>query len=355
MKNLFAIAFLLVSLNLSASMSDSLLNSNKNEEDIRIFVNNRILTRVNGKPITTYDLMKKMDLSFYRQYPEYTSSISARAQYYDMSWRYVLEDMIDKELILADAEESKISVSSGDVRQEMEASFGPNIIVNLDKAGITFEEASKIMQEEIIIRRMIGGRVHAKALRSVTPTKVKKAYDEFIQNPENARLNQWAYRVFTIQERNLKKTEETASAVFQLLMEGVSPENIQAVLKERNVLGRKGKITVSKTVKQNEKEISKDYLDILIPLEKGMYSQPFPHKSRANQSTVYRILIVDEKTPGGTIPFKEMETKIKNQLLDAAIDAETDAYIDRLRNHYHILRNEFESLIPNDYQPFLLK
>ena len=72
-----------------------------------------------------------------------------------MSWKSALEEIIDKELILADAQESKIEVSSGDVRQEMERSFGPNIIANLDKAGISFEEASKIMQEEIIIRRMI--------------------------------------------------------------------------------------------------------------------------------------------------------------------------------------------------------
>src|SRR5580658_6057552 len=69
-----------------------------NHEEPKIFVNNRILAKLNGKPISTYDLMKKMDLTFYREYPQYTSSTDARFQFYQMSWRYVLEEMIDKAL-----------------------------------------------------------------------------------------------------------------------------------------------------------------------------------------------------------------------------------------------------------------
>lgn len=325
------------------------------EEEPKIYINNRILIRVNGKPISTYDLMKKMDLLFYRQYPEYTSSIGARSQYYDMTWKMALEELIDKELILADAKESKIEVSSGDVRQELETSFGPNIIENLDKAGITFEEATKMMQDEIIIRRLISGRVHSKAIRQVTPIKVRQYYEEFIQDPKNTRQTQWKYQIITIKERNLEKTEKTAKEAFQMIMQGVPLDQLSSKLKENLILGRKGKVTISTSIKQNDQELSKEYQTILAGLEPGMYSQPFSHKSRVNNSMVFRILFLEEKIPGGLPPYKEMEPILKDKLVDKAVDVETNAYMTKLRKHYHIGVNDVDDYLPSDYQPFVLK
>ncbi len=341
------------STSLYALKNESLL-ANKQEEP-KIFVNNRILTKINGKPISTFDLMKKMDLAFYRQYPQLTSSPMARYQYYEMGWKHILEELIDKELILADAKENKIEVSNGDIRQEMESLFGPNTIANLDKLGMSFDEAAKMLQEEMIIQRMIGARVHAKALRAVTPIKIRKAYELFIQDPTNARLDQWTYRVVTVKDRTLQKTEETAKTAYQLLMEGVSLDQLATQLKERKLLGRKGKVTVSNIVKNNDQELSKEYKEILRDLDTGMYSQPFVHKSRSNQTTVYRILYIQEKIPGGLPSFKEMEAKLKDQLLDEVADQETELYLQKLRQHYHIRPSDLEALLPADYQPFILK
>lgn len=337
---------------LQAINNESLLM--KRQEEPKILINNRILARVNGKPISTYDLMKKMDLAFFRQYPEYASSTEARFQFYQFSWKPALSDMIDKELILADAQESKIEVSSGDVRQEIELSFGPNTIANLDKAGFSFEEAFKLMQEEILIRRLIAGRAHAKALRQVTPSRVRQAYEEFIRDPDNTRLTQWSYRIVTVKERNLQKTEETAKIIYQMLMDGVSLDQLAAKLKERKVVGRKGKVTISNVIKQNDKEISKDYRDYLVSLDKGMYSQPFSHKSRSANSVVYRILAIEEKIPGGIPSYKEIEGKLKEKLLDQEIDKETDHYLLKLRQHYHIRQSDLDDYLPPNYEPFRL-
>lgn len=356
MKNIFFIclsSFFVSLSSLEAITNDSLFS--KKKEEPKIVINNRILAHVNGKSITTYDLMKKMDLSFFRQYPEYASSNEARFQYYEYSWKRTLSDIIDKELILADAQESKIEVSTGDVRQEIESSFGPNTIANLDKAGFSFEEASKMMQEEILIRRLIGGRVQAKALRQVTPNKVRQVYEEYIQDPANTRLTQWSYRIVTIKDRNLEKTEETAKKTYQLLMEGIPIDQLESELKERKLIGRQAKVTVSNPVKQNDKEISNEYRTSLLPLEKGMYSQPFSHKSRTTKAIVYRILCVDEKTLGGVPSYKEMENKLKEQLLDKEIDKETENYLLKLRQHYHIRQSDLDDYLPPNYHPFVLK
>jgi len=323
-------------------------------DEPKIFINNRILARTNGKPISTYDVMKKMDLTFYRHYPEYTSSNEARFQFYQMSWKHVLSEMIDKELILADAKESKIAVTSGDVRQEIESSFGPNVIANLDKAGLSFDEAFKMMHDDLLIRRLMSGRAHAKAVRQVTPNKVRAAYEQFIQDPENARLTQWTYRIITVKEKTLPKSEETARTIYSMLLEGTPPQKLVDKLKERKVIGRKGKVTVSNLIRNNEKEVSEDYRNILVNLEKGMFSQPFAHKSRSTNATVYRILSLEEKIPGSMPTYQEMEVGLKDKLLDDAIDKETDAYLLKLRDHYHVRDSDLDASIPSDYQPFRL-
>ena len=356
MKQIICIALLALSLSsssLQALKNNPMMGSSAQNEP-RIFINNRILAKINGKPISTFDIVKKMDISFYRQYPEYASNTQARFQFYQYNWKYALDELINKELILADAQESKIEVTTGDVRQELEASFGPNIIASLDQIGISYEDASKMVQGDILLRRMIGARVNGKAVRLVTPAKVKKAFEDYLQDPENARLTIWNYRVVTVKERNLQKSEEVAKIVYKLLMEGVALDEVAAALKERKLFGRKGKVTVSSLIKNNEKELSSAYKQALNGMESGMYSQPFSHKSRAENTTVYRILFVNEKIPGGYPTFKEMENVLKERLLNEVADQETELYIQKLRQHYHLRESDLQEMIPPDYQPFLL-
>ncbi|MDP1880873.1 MAG: peptidylprolyl isomerase [Parachlamydiaceae bacterium] len=338
---------------LKALGNDSSFLQSRNEP--KIFVNNRILAVVNGKPLTTYDLMKKMDLSFYREYPHYTSSVEARYQFYQMAWKHTLEEMIDKELILADAKEMKVEISSGDIRQEMESSFGPNIIGNLDKVGMSYDEAAKIIESDMIIRRMIGGRVHSKAIRQVTPSKIRASYDEFIQDPANTRSTQWSYQVITIKEPSIEQTEKTAKTTYQLLMNGLALDDLVDHMKKEKLLDRKGNITVSNLLSNQDQELSKDYKAAMDDLNPGMYSTPFMHKSRATRSTVYRIIFVKDKIPGGTPTYQEIETMLKNRLLDVVIDQETDLYLKKLRDYNHVRQSDIEAQLPASYEPFVLK
>src|SRR5665647_380424 len=82
------------------------------EDNVHILVNNRVLAKVNGKAISVIDVMKKMDVLFFRQFPQYTSSVPARFQYYQANWKNVVKDIVDKELILADAAENTLPVTN---------------------------------------------------------------------------------------------------------------------------------------------------------------------------------------------------------------------------------------------------
>jgi len=348
---LLSLSLFLMNVSTKTSLESAPLSS---RTEPKVSVNNRILARINGKPITTYDLVRKMDLTFYKQYPEYVSSNQARFQFYQQGWKYILDDLITEELVLADAKESKIEASAGDVRQEMEEQFGPNIISNLDKAGMSLDEAYKIVEAEIILQRTIASRVNIKALRKVTPIKVREAYEEYLLKPENRTLTKWNYRVITIKDRDIVKTEALSKLVYQLLLDGIQLENLSDTLKKRKLLGKNGKVTISKTISNDEKELAENYKDVLTHLDAGMYSQPFPFKSRVLKTTVYRIIFVDESIPGGYPTFKDLEPKIKQFLLNQAADKETELYIEKLRLHYHVREADLKAMIPENYEPFKL-
>lgn len=355
MKNL-PIALLLYCLAMSGSchaagVSDNFLFGR--DEDVNILINNRVLARVNGKPITVMDVMKKMDMLFLRQFPEYTSIPQARMQYYEVNWKHVLEDLIDKELILADAEESKIKVSSGDVRQEMETLFGPNIIENLDKIGLGFDEAYKIVQGDLVIRRMMFTRVHGKALHSLTPQIIKHAYDEFAKS--NMRKDTWQYQVASIRNINAEEGKAAAGLAHRLLIDESCPlDKIPEKIKE-HFPQSKGSISVSDDFFHAETELPEVLKSVIVTLQPGFFSEPIAQKSRVDKSTVFRIVYLKDKKLGGAIPFSDVEMQLKENLLSDAIDSETTAYLDKLRLHFDLKQSSLTELIPEDFEPFALK
>jgi hypothetical protein len=323
-------------------------------EPTHIFVNNRILAQVNGKSISVVDVMKKIDMMFYKQFPQYTASVPARYQFYQLQWKRVLQEFIDKELILADAEEAKVEVNSGDVRQEMEHLFGPNIVMNLDKVGLSFEEAWSMVKEDIIFRKMMGYRVHAKALRRVTPAVVRAYYDANAQN--NPRSEQWIYIVISLRSNDQTLGAEAANFVHKLLVEEKKPitempEKVREISQYKETI----KVTISDTFRHGEQDLSAAYKQALTDLTKGSYSKPIAQKSKSDKSTVYRIFYLQEHHESGIIPFSEVEGNIRNQLLEMTVDEETEAYLNKLHKHYHVDEGHLESLTPDDFAPFILK
>ena len=332
---------------LSAAPTDNLL---MNQDDhLRIIAHNRVLANVNGKPITVIDVMKRMDIIFLRQFPEYTHSVTARHQFYLANWKRTLSELIDKELILLDAKESKMEVANGDVRQEMEELFGPNIILNLDKIGLPIDEATKIVSGDIAIRRMMYVKVTSKAMGKVTPQAVRTAYEAWAQ--ENITPQAVSYRMITIRDPNPQNGAATAKAIKEALKDGpLLPEELSAKLAPYKEF-----LSLSDEYNHTEKEIAPQNREILLNLEAGTVSDPVQQKSRADNLIVWRLFVVTKKEAGGIPQFKEAEPKIKDMLLDQAITEEQKAYMNRLRKHFAVKESQLKEMIPDDFTPFSLK
>lgn len=322
-------------------------------DNAHIEVNNRVLAYVNGKAITVIDVMKKMDMVFFKHFPEYTSSPHARFQYYQINWKGVLQELIDKELILADALENKVPLTTGDVRQEMESLFGPNIIANLDKIDLSFDEAFKIVQGDLLLQRTMMIRVNSKAMRTVTPQVIREAYNEYAA--KNVKEETWHYQVATIRNPDATSGAETANLSHKMLTEDkIELDALPKALKAANAIG-KSVVSISDPLYHTQSDMAEIIKTTLSDMESGAISQPFAQKSRTDKSTVFRIIVLKEKIPAGAVPYSEIENQIKNGLYDKAITKESEAYLKKLRTHYAIQDSYISEMVPDDFKPFSIK
>lgn len=312
-----------------------------------ITVNNRVLAKVNGKAISVIDLMKKMDLLFYKEYPQYTSIPEARFQFYQANWKSMLKELINKELILADAEENKLQANSGEVRQEMEHLFGPNIIGNLDRIGMTFDEAWGIIQGDIQLHRMLYIRVNSKATREVTPKVVFANYEEYAK--ENVVLDKWSYRVISIRDKDPTVGAAAANVAYQLLTIDQIPLSELAEKLKNHSTTSKSNINISDLFVLSGKEVAPAYKEILEKMNPKTYSTPIAQKSK-DKSLVFRFFYLEDMSPGGPPPFKEVELKIKEKLLGAQMNEKGEAYIKKLYDHFDV-----QEMIPEGFEPFSMK
>lgn len=322
------------------------------EEALELQINNKILAQVNGKAISAIDVMKKMDMIFYRQYPEYVESKSARFQFYQASWKVVLDNLIDNELIKADAAEMKVEVTVSEVRKELEANFGPNIISNLDRIDMTLDEAESILKDDLTIRKMMGYKVNGRAFTSIGPNQIREAYEEWAK--ENRTPELWKYRVVTVRDSDKEAGQVVAKRVAKLLKEkGVAVEEVKERAQEEKALFGSTTLTVSEEFATPVGDIAANYKEALDALSTGEFSDPVAQVSRSDASTVYRIFYLAGKSEEKLPTLSEVENQIKNMLLSKAIEKEGNQYTTYLRNHFTVSDEEFKQL-PKDYQPFAL-
>jgi hypothetical protein len=324
------------------------------EEPQDLIVYNRILAKVNGKTISVIDVMKKMDLFLQRYYPQFAHSKAARFQYYSSQWRDTLTQMIDQELIQADAEHIELKVADAEVREEMLERFGPTIMQTLDQIGMTYEEARKMIFAEMVVQRMMWYRVNSKALNSVNPQDIKGAYKRYCD--KNPPLEEWEYQVLSLRSVNQSISELLAQKASDLLHSAHTDlATISEQIKTGSTEDNPVTITLSPELKVDEKSVAQSHKDVLKTLLPGSFSEPIAQVSRADQSTVYRIFYLKNHSKKETPPFTKLADQLKEELLQEAATKENVQYIAKLRERLGYDEKHMMELLPSDFQPFVLR
>lgn len=347
----FLFIFLLFSTSAFALPEFSLMSQS---QEPQLVVNNRILAKINGKTISVIDVMKKMDVYLTHTFPESVHTPMNRYQFYVSNWRMVLEQMIDHELIIADSEEKEIKAADSEIREQMMTRFGPNIMVTLDKIGLTYEEARDMIATELAVQKMTWFRVNNKALQKVGPQDIKLAYKEYCE--KNPPLETWKYQVLSLRADTEENAQKLAEKAYLLLQENdVGETPLSSVADALIALYSDVSITVSPDYDANNRDISASHASVLSTLTPSSYSKPVSQVSRVGGNTVFRIFLLKEHNITPTRPFEKVSDELYNILMQEAVALETGTYIQKIRNRYSFDASSIDAGAPADFEPFALR
>lgn len=340
MKKYFIICLFAVSF-LTAEMALPSFDNNQ-----KIGVQNSILAQVNGTAISVIDIKKKMDMIFHQNYSHLEQSNAARYQFYETSWRHVLTEMIDHQLILADAKEKDIKLTDGEIREELEERFGPNIMLTLDKIGLSYNDAWQMVKDDLIVRRMTWWFVHMKALSRVTPQEIRQAFHFYLK--ENPAYQEWRYRVISLRGENAR---ENADKIAEFLSQNKnSPESISQELQKIDP-----SLQISAEYTAKDKELSDAHKAVLSTLSPGEYSSPVIQKSKMENKAVARIFYLAEKTEHPAPEFNDMSPNLRSELTQKAVALESSQYLEKLRKQHGFDNSYLKETISDNFHPFSLE
>ncbi len=312
-----------------------------------VIVDNKVLATVRGQVITVVDVMKKLDMIFYQQFPQYRGSSEARFEFYRTNWRRVLEELVDRHLIVVMAEEKGFQITNGDIRQELEEMFGPNVMMNLYEAGLSMHEVHEMMKADILLRRVLSFYVRNPVFASITPEVVKQAYTE--KSKELKGQASWVWRSVTIRAKEKDCPQEVASKVWIWLEKEHLP--LEAVTSK---LPSGIELVVSQPFHSEKKELAPNLRTVFQSLSVGSYSAPVAFTSKADAHQGWRCYIADEEKEGAVPSFAEMEQRVREELAGPEIEKRTKSFFDDLRKQYNV-KQSVASEEWLAFEPFQLK
>ena len=320
----------------------------------RIIVENRVLTNVNTNPISVVDVMKKMDTEFFIDYPHLMDSDVARYQFYKSRWRPEFDRMVESELILTDAIAHKIELTDGDIRQDLERRFGPEIITNIDKIGLTYDEAWEMVKKDILTQRMSQSHLYIKGVFNVSPDDLLTCYHDYIKN--NKKPDHWKYNMISFNGPNALENAQMAKQSLEKLQK--DSKNFKTVcyrFKEQTDQYENKKISISNEFDLPSDKIQESHRNILSNLSPNNLSEPVKEISRINNQSVYRIFYLSSYEAGGKIDLAEVEDKLIYQLKQEKFEQEYISYVTALRERFALSKESIYEAIPNDFEPFRIK
>ncbi|MEM8628874.1 MAG: hypothetical protein AAGF04_02215 [Chlamydiota bacterium] len=308
-------------------------------------IENRILAKVDKTPISVLDVKKQMDVLFHHHYPDLLENPLARLQFYQSSWRPVLEEMIHTELMLLDAKEKEVTVPTGEVHQSLIRRFGPSVIDTLEKVGITYAEAENSIEKEMIVQRMVWFYVNQKALQSVHPIDIRSAYRKFLQ--ENPSQEVFHYRVLSVKGNNPFVVAENLYAKLRSAHDLDLDRVIGEFSEEKGT-----SLNLSPEFKREAEDVAANHLTVLRTLSSQEFSQPFDEISRQG-SPAKKILYLRKKEEIPAPTLHEKYEDLRYGLIHQEAQKYKKQYMEKLRHTYLI--SQFMEEIPDSFEPFVLR
>ncbi len=325
----------------------------ESQEPKELVIHNRILAKVGDKTISVLDIVKQMDVFIHTHYPHIENSLFERFQFYTTNWREVLQQTIDIEMIIADAGDKDLNIADSEIREGVLERFGPNVMLTLDQCGISYEEAQKIVRDDLVVQRMNWFKVHAKTLQKIGPKELREAYQNYLSS--HPQEEEWTYQVLSIKSPEEDLSKNIAKEAFSLLHTAhVGMESLAQKLGEEKQLQKDAfSFSISNELTATEKTISLAHRLGLEGLHVGEYSAPIPQQSGNDSRPVQRIFWLKNHTIKQPPSFYQLKETLEQELIHRMIQKENIVYKERLNKkfqHFFML----EPFGPN-FEPFSLR
>jgi len=297
-------------------------------------IEQKVLATANGRAITSFEVQKKMDQVFDERFPEYHEMPDARIEFYHYAWKEVLRDLIDRELILTDALEKSIPVPDGDIRQELEEVFGPNLYQTLEKNKISYDEAWAIVKNDILIRRMLYYRVNSKVAQQITPKVLTEAYHTLLS--ETPPKDIYSYKVLSATAKKETEFAQLEKIISSLNVPGFdSLEDLYDTLLLETALIKGAELNVSPNYEREDKQLSESHKTILAGLTDGKISAPCTQTSRAQKKQVLRIFYLEKHVKQEPPTFEQVQKELEQNVTNKLMDIESKKYMEKLHTQFH--------------------
>lgn len=325
-------------------------NFTKNKNTMQIVVNNRPLVKIHGKIITVLDVKKKMDLFLQENHPEALASTTLCYQYYVQNWRHTLQEAINIELMKMEAEELEYKIPDGDISQEMDRRWGPNVLNTIDKYGLTLDEARSIAYDDHLARILSWYRVWARTNQLISPDAIKKAYEDHVASIQ---LNDGlGYQILTVRGGDTKDTETASKDVHNYLVAHPESKFSDVVAAVEGTLPAGVSLSVSQTYESKTKDLSREYASILERLPVKAFSDPVQLVSRVDGSTSFRIFQLMDVIKSEPPKFEDLADALKGRLFEEIGSKQREEYLLKLRKRFYCEDLVVSKLFPASYQPF---
>lgn len=327
-----------------------------------IQVEPQVLARVGDKALTSMDVKRRMDFIFQHQYPQYAKNEMARLEFYKNSWKGVLQDMIQTEMILAHValQEEKIKqklISDGDVHRELHERFGPDVIASLANIGMTYDEGCAMLRREMQVGNMVYVSVQDKVKKRVRPGDIRERYERLASKMRNKK--RWRYQVITINSDSPQHrakitdltqqilTREGLTALSSLNEKAQTAASIQLVSADEKPPAFK--ISVSSTIETGEDDITPERAAALTNLKKGQWSAPITHTQRKSKREVDQILVLHSTLESKPPAFDKEQEKLRMELSGEIYQEEMGKFIHMLEERFPV-----EILYSDSDEPYKL-
>ncbi|MEW6272235.1 MAG: peptidylprolyl isomerase [Thermodesulfobacteriota bacterium] len=269
---------------------------------------NRIVATVDGEPITSYQV-DAFILTNVRGADPSTVSESDRKKVLDM----LINDMI------LELESSKlgVGVSNDEVNAYIEQIKKQNnlddakLAAALEQQGLTMDSYRAQVKKEIQRSQLLARNVRSQV--NITPEQIQKYYDEHKDQFSDADAVTVRHIFFMVPQQGgqeaVEQLGEKAKRAYERLQKGEPFEKVARDMSEGPDAGQGGLLG---TMKRGQ--MRPELEQVAFSLREGQFSQP------VQSPYGLHILYVEDRQLGSSVPFEEVQEKIRERLYAQAVE-----------------------------------